>query len=140
SGRDQHPDVAAILRREIVTLLSECSWYHRAMLETKSAGGVILNARGEVVLVKNGPDFWGLPKGHIDPGEDKLTAAKREIREETGIKHLSLIEELPSYKRPGGKNLSELKHIHMFLFTTDATELIPEDPSNPEARWVALDK
>ena len=28
---------------------------------------------------------WGLPAGHIDPGESPSTAARRELREETGI-------------------------------------------------------
>ena len=28
---------------------------------------------------------WDFPKGHVDPGEDDLTAAVRELEEETGI-------------------------------------------------------
>ena len=30
-------------------------------------------------------DRWDLPKGHLDPGETKIEAAFRELKEETGI-------------------------------------------------------
>ena len=29
--------------------------------------------------------YWGMPKGIIEPGEDRLSAAKRETKEETGL-------------------------------------------------------
>ena len=40
---------------------------------------------------------WQMPQGGIDPGEDALTAAIREVGEETGIapEHLQLIAEAP---------------------------------------------
>jgi 8-oxo-dGTP pyrophosphatase MutT (NUDIX family) len=111
------------------------------MQKTESAGGVVMNAEGQIVLVLNGPVFWGFPKGHIDPGEDALAAAKREIAEETGLKDIHLVKDLGSYERyrgrpDGGDDMAELKKIYMFLFTTDERMLAPNDPNNPEARWV----
>jgi 8-oxo-dGTP pyrophosphatase MutT (NUDIX family) len=106
-------------------------------MKTESAGGIVVNARGEIALVKNGPSFWGFPKGHIDPGEDALAAAQREISEETGLQHFNLVKDLGSYARKGGIDMQEDKTIYMFLFRTDETDLAPIDPSNPEARWVA---
>src|SRR5687768_5733671 len=38
----------------------------------------------EFLLLDNGK-FWDYPKGHVEAGEDDLTAALRELREEAGI-------------------------------------------------------
>lgn len=110
------------------------------MKNTHSAGGVVVN-NGKVLVVSQRGVSWSLPKGHVEPGEDKLTAAKREILEESGISELKLIKDLGSYERyrmgPGNKDdPRELKTMHMFLFTTYETDLKPQDPHNPEARWV----
>ena len=111
------------------------------MKHTKSAGGVVINKKGEVLIVSQHGNSWSLPKGHIDLGEDALTAAKREIREESGINQLELIKPLGSYDRyrialTGGDDTSELKTIEMFLFKTSQQVLKPLDPHNPEARWL----
>jgi diadenosine hexaphosphate hydrolase (ATP-forming) len=110
------------------------------MKETESAGGIILNAKREIALVKNGPSFWGFPKGHVDPGEDALSAARREITEETGLILVTFLLDLGSYRRMGGSGMAEPKLIHMFLFSTEEEQLAPIDPNNPEARWVAIDR
>ena len=109
---------------------------------TQSAGGVVLNKDGLVLVVSQRGNSWSLPKGHIDPGENFLQAAEREITEESGIDQLELIAELGNYTRYRiGQNFkedkSELKSIHMFLFRTKQSRLKPLDPNNPEARWVA---
>ena len=111
------------------------------MIKTESAGGVVVNAEGRVLVVSQYGTSWSLPKGHIEAGETPLEAARREIREETGVTRLELVRPLGSYTRhrlgrDGGEDRSELKTIHLFLFRTDATELAPIDSDNPEARWV----
>lgn len=112
---------------------------------TESAGGVVVNRRGEVLVVSQHGNSWSLPKGHIDPGENALEAAEREIFEESGVRELTFLAELGSYERyrigkDGGEDRSELKKMHFFLFRTDQEELKPADPHNPEARWVAKEK
>jgi 8-oxo-dGTP pyrophosphatase MutT (NUDIX family) len=115
------------------------------MKQTQSAGGVVINPKGQVLVVNQNGTSWSLPKGHIEEGEDALTAAQREIYEESGISHLKFVKNLGHYQRykiglDGGEDPSELKTIHMFLFQTDQEVLNPRDPENPEARWVEKDK
>ena len=53
-----------------------------------AAGAVIINDKGEVLLIKS--HKWGdkylIPGGHIEAGETIFQAAKREGEEETGLK------------------------------------------------------
>jgi len=106
---------------------------------------VVTNGEGKVLVVSQHGTSWSLPKGHIDPGEDALVAAKREIYEESGIRDLEFVRELGSYERhkigvDGGDDRSELKVITMFLFRTSETFLKPVDADNPEAKWVERTK
>lgn len=115
------------------------------MRKTHSAGGVVTNDEGEVLVVSQQGRSWSLPKGHIDPGEDALVAAKREIYEESGIRDLEFVRELGTYERhkiglDGGDDPSELKVITMFLFRTSEKSLRPVDVENLEARWVEKTK
>lgn len=111
------------------------------MKRTFTAGGVVLNGRGEVLVVNQRGNSWSLPKGHIDPGEDDVAAARREIAEESGITQLEFIRPLATYERHrigkhGGEDPGELKQMRFFLFRTGQMRLAPTDPVNPEARWV----
>ena len=105
-----------------------------------------MNQEGQVLVVSQRGRAWSLPKGRIDEGEDALTAAKREIYEESGvpIDSLTFVADLGSYQRfkmlpDGGEDKSQSKTIFMFLFTTAHEKLSPLDPANPEARWVKPD-
>jgi len=109
--------------------------------KTASAGGLVLNAKGQVLVVNQRGRSWSLPKGHIEPGEDALSAARREIYEESGLQNLTFVRALGSYERPriargGGDDHSEVKHLIFFLFEANGDALQPMDPDNPEARWV----
>ena len=112
---------------------------------THSAGGVVLNKKGQVLVVNQRGKSWSLPKGHIEEGEDTLAAARREIHEESGLADLTLLKPLGSYKRMrigqnGGEDGAELKQLTFFLFEAHAESLQPLDPDNPEARWVDREK
>ena len=65
----------------------------------------------EVFLVHPGGPFWSrkdagawtIPKGEIGPGEDELTAARREMLEETGFAPQGHFTALPAIRQKAGK-------------------------------------
>ena len=63
----------------------------------RGVGVVLLNSKNKVFVAKridNPKKFWQMPQGGIDEGEDFLTAAYRELKEETSIKNVELIKEI----------------------------------------------
>ena len=60
-------------------------------------GIVLLNNENKVFVARridNPKNFWQMPQGGVDRGENFLSAAYRELEEETDIKSVSLIEEI----------------------------------------------
>lgn len=70
------------------------------MLKTAiSCGAVVYRKDGNgtsVLLVKQAGQHpgWGIPKGHVEPGESYLATALREVKEETGI-DIKIVTRLP---------------------------------------------
>ena len=63
-------------------------------------GIVVLNKANKVFVAKridNPKNFWQMPQGGVDAGEDFLTAAYRELEEETSIKNVELMNELDGF-------------------------------------------
>jgi 8-oxo-dGTP pyrophosphatase MutT (NUDIX family) len=118
----------------------------RAPQET-SAGGVVI--RGEpgreqaivIVPTRRAPDgslVLGLPKGHIDPGEDALQAATREVREEAGVvaERIADLGEVRYWYRRDGRTV--LKAVVFFLFRYVSGDVAEHDDEIVEARWTDL--
>tara|TARA_A100001011_G_C14202245_1_gene796167 strand:- start:580 stop:1056 length:477 start_codon:yes stop_codon:yes gene_type:complete len=79
---------------------------YRKLPLRKGVGIVVLNKENKVFVARridNPKNFWQMPQGGVDEGEDLLTAALRELEEETSIKNVELIkeiEEIMTYELP----------------------------------------
>ena len=63
-------------------------------------GIVVLNNENKVFVAKridNPKNFWQMPQGGVDEGEDLLNAAYRELKEETSIFNVKLIKEIEDW-------------------------------------------
>ena len=63
-------------------------------------GIVLLNKDNKIFVAKridNPENFWQMPQGGVNQGEDFLSAAYRELEEETSIKKVEIIEELDGF-------------------------------------------
>jgi bis(5'-nucleosidyl)-tetraphosphatase len=108
-----------------------------------SAGVVVVRAAGKGwrVLMLRVYNYWDFPKGVVETGEDPLHAAKREVREETGISDLEFRwGESYTETAPYSKN----KIARYYLASTATEEVrLPVNPQlgvpeHHEYRWLAL--
>lgn len=109
----------------------------------RSAGGVVLrriDGEVHVLLIKDPYRNWGLPKGHVEPGEDDMGAALREVEEETGLSELIAGPELKTIDwvfRIRGRRVH--KYCCFFLMVSPEGQPVPEESEGITAcRWVAL--
>ncbi len=94
--------------------------------EIDAAGGVVRNEKGELLLIhRNGK--WDLPKGKLEPEEDALEGALREVQEECGLNDLiaggMLMDTYHTYSMEG---LRYLKKTSWYTMKSSQTELIPQ--------------
>jgi 8-oxo-dGTP pyrophosphatase MutT (NUDIX family) len=108
-----------------------------------SAGGVVVRGDEVIVIVPTrrgaqGQRVLGLPKGHVDPGENAEQAARREVREEAGVE-ADMVEKLGDvryfYQRDGQRIF---KMVRFFLFDYRSGSLEDHDDEVEEARWMPL--
>lgn len=109
-----------------------------------SAGGVVvrpIDGELHVLLIRDPYGNWGLPKGHLEEGEDAADAALREVREETGLDDLLLGPELHTidwYFRLQGTLIH--KYCVFYLVVSDDGDPVPElEEGITECVWVRAD-
>ena len=85
--------------------------------QVSAAGGIVQNNDRILFIYKN--NHWDLPKGKIEKGESSESTALREVKEECGIKELSLGDShTTTYYLFNQKGKTLLKKTEWFLMTS----------------------
>ena len=112
------------------------------MAERILSAGVVVVRRAEDgwrVLLLRVYNYWDCPKGVVEPGEEPLTTARREVLEETGIGDLEFLwgeefVETPPYSK------NKVARYYLAATNSDAIKLSvsPElgAPEHHEFRWL----
>jgi len=111
--------------------------YKSLYKKIKSAGGVVSNEKGEIlVMYRRGT--WDLPKGKIEKGETKKDAAVREVEEETGISNIELGKKIcTTHHTYTARGKRVLKYAYWYNMTAPKTKLIPQTEEDiEECRWM----
>jgi len=122
----------------------------------KGVGVILLNSNNKVFVAKridNPKNFWQMPQGGVDNNEDFLSAALRELKEETSISNVKLIQELDgmtTYELPNnllgiiwrGKYRGQKQKWFLMRFIGNDNEinLKTKHPEFLEWRWIEIDE
>jgi putative (di)nucleoside polyphosphate hydrolase len=119
-------------------------------------GIIVFNKDNKIFVAKridNQKNFWQMPQGGVDEGENNLEAAYRELEEETSIKNVELIHELEgttTYELPdhllgiiwNGKYRGQKQKWFLMKFLGEDIEINikTKKPEFIEWQWISLDK
>jgi putative (di)nucleoside polyphosphate hydrolase len=118
-------------------------------------GIIVLNKHDKIFVAKridNPKNFWQMPQGGVDEGEDFLSAAYRELEEETSIKKVELIKEIDettTYELPSHllgiiwkgkfKGQKQKWFLMRYLGNDNEININTNKPEFLEWKWIDLD-
>ena len=119
-------------------------------------GIIVLNKDNKIFVAKridNPKDYWQMPQGGVDEGEDFLAAAFRELEEETSIKNVKLIKEIDeeiSYELPNNllgviwkgkfRGQKQKWFLMRYLGKDEDINIKTKNPEFLDWKWIELDE
>ena len=107
------------------------------MIKEKSCGIVVFD-NNKVLLVHHNNGHWGMPKGHVEPGETEEETAIREVLEETSVdaKILPGFREVITYS----PRENTMKDVVYFVGEPISINLKPQEEEVNEVRFVNVEE
>ena len=118
-------------------------------------GIIVLNEENKVFVARridNPKNFWQMPQGGVNEGENYFNAALRELEEETGIKEIELIseiDEMMTYELPEHllgiiwkgkyKGQKQKWFLMRYLGNDDDINIKTNNPEFLDWKWIDLD-
>jgi 8-oxo-dGTP pyrophosphatase MutT (NUDIX family) len=114
-------------------------------MQEHSCGFVLFRPVGKnwyYLLMHYRAGHWDFPKGHVEEGEEERQTARRELKEETGIEDIEVLDGFKyeyDYEFGGRDGRKKSKKVTFMLARTDrsATKISHEHIG---ARWVPYDR
>ena len=101
---------------------------------------LIVNDKGEVLITKRAstndvlPEYWDIPGGTLEDGEDPTVGAIREVKEETG---LNIFESHLFFQRSDVDLKKNKQFVTLvFLAKNTGTEVILNPDEHSEYKWI----
>ena len=147
--RAAKPDLIVEHLGELRRVLEQNNWQLKPIAKNEvespplaTVGALILNGAGEVLLIRTHKwsNKWGIPGGKIKWGETSITALRREIKEETGLK-VTDIKFLLVQDCIHSKEFYRDAHFVLLNYTCRCAGKNPRVTLNDEGqefRWLAL--
>ena len=125
-------------------------------LPMRSGVGIaVLNNKNQLFVAKridNPKEYWQMPQGGVDIGEELYQAALRELEEETSIKNVTLLKEIDgyiSYELPDYllgiiwkgkyKGQNQKWFIVRFIGQEDEINIKTKKPEFLDWKWIEID-
>jgi 8-oxo-dGTP pyrophosphatase MutT (NUDIX family) len=147
--RQEFPDRESVAAQMLALLRASGTPFSRAQLDPGhfTASAFVLSPDGARLLLISHPKLgrWLQPGGHIEPDDgDCEAAARREVREETGVSELAPlgsgifdvdVHEIPARPKEGAH-----RHFDVRYAFVAATEQLAVSEEVKGARWVELNR
>ena len=127
---------AGVYFYEELTKLKKAFWKKFVIIQ--AAGGLVYNDQDQLLIMKR-KGRWDLPKGKLDEGETLESCAVREVREETGLKKVTLKDFLTTTYHTydeSGKHILKESHWYKMHAPGDQTLHPQTDEQITEVKWV----
>lgn len=135
-----------------------CIWWkiRNLTIYRRSAVGFIINEKKEILLMKRTSrayeserlDHWQLPQGGIEKSESPTEAVLREMREETGLTDLKVLNQVMNSNRYNWDSTSQAlmpfkgqsQSLFLLLHSGQNNEVTPDKKEFADYKWVNKDQ